>query len=74
MNADSICVIDKGVVLEQGNHEELLAQGGIYASMVEKQVRKKADMIDQEGKAANGGTTENGSTAVDDIDALLSGL
>jgi ABC-type multidrug transport system ATPase subunit len=74
VNADSICVVDKGTVLEQGNHEELLARGGIYASMVEKQIKKKADMIDQEGKS-NGGPHENGGNhpADDDIDTLLSG-
>jgi ABC-type multidrug transport system fused ATPase/permease subunit len=65
VNADSICVIDKGAVLEQGNHEELVAKGGIYASMVEKQTKKKADLIDQE--------KDNSSEIVasDDIDALL---
>jgi ABC-type methionine transport system ATPase subunit len=73
VNAHSICVIDKGTVLEQGNHEELLAQGGIYASMVEKQVKKKADLIDQDGKAVKGGSGENDQAAVDDIDSLLSG-
>lgn len=73
VNAHSICVIDKGTVLEQGNHEQLLAQGGIYASMVEKQVKKKADLIDQEGKVVKGTAGEHGQTAVDDIDSLLSG-
>merc|ERR1711915_326967 len=28
VNADSICVIDKGRVLEQGNHQELAAKAG----------------------------------------------
>jgi ATP-binding cassette, subfamily B, multidrug efflux pump len=31
VNADSICAVTKGTVLEQGNHEELLARGGIYS-------------------------------------------
>jgi len=66
MNADSIVVIDKGVVLEQGNHEELIAQGGIYATMVQKQQRKKADELDQEDNKE-----ANKKKAVDDIDALL---
>ena len=32
-NADKILVIDRGSVREQGNHEELLAAGGLYAKM-----------------------------------------
>ena len=30
-------VIDKGRVVEVGNHEELLAEGGLYKSLYEKQ-------------------------------------
>ena len=32
-NADCIFVIDRGSVVEQGTHEELVAQGGLYARM-----------------------------------------
>ncbi|MGT2950600.1 ABC transporter ATP-binding protein [Streptococcus cuniculi] len=32
-NADQILVLDKGQIAERGNHEELLALGGIYAHM-----------------------------------------
>ena len=66
VNADSICVIDKGTVLEQGNHDELVAKGGIYACMVEKQLKKKADLIEQDGDEA-----QKNKVAADDIDALL---
>jgi ATP-binding cassette subfamily B protein len=74
VNADSICVIDKGTVLEQGNHEELVAQGGIYASMVEKQIKKKDDLLDQDGENENGSNKQKKKkkqVAVDNIDALL---
>ena len=72
VNADSICVIDKGSVLEQGNHDELVAHGGIYASMVKKQLRKKEDVLDQDGKKNHGGgNKKNNNTSDDDIDALL---
>ena len=33
VNADRIFVIDRGCVAEQGAHEELVAQGGLYARM-----------------------------------------
>jgi ABC-type multidrug transport system ATPase subunit len=66
VNADSICVIDKGTVLEQGNHEQLVVKGGIYASMVEKQLKKKADFIEQDGDEP-----QKKKVAADDIDALL---
>lgn len=36
-NADRIYVIDLGVVKEVGNHEELIAKGGLYKSLYEKQ-------------------------------------
>lgn len=32
-NADKILVMEKGVVKEQGNHEELLSENGLYAEM-----------------------------------------
>lgn len=68
-NADSICVIDKGRVLEQGNHDELVAKAGIYASMVEKQIKKKADILDQEKKKED--DAKDKKSEADDIDALL---
>ncbi len=38
-DATRILVIDGGRIVEQGNHEELLAQGGIYAGMWNSQLR-----------------------------------
>ncbi len=37
-NADKIVVFDKGRVVEQGTHEELVTRGGLYAEMVKVQV------------------------------------
>jgi ATP-binding cassette subfamily B protein len=34
---DSIIVIDKGNIAEQGRHEDLIAQGGIYADLWQRQ-------------------------------------
>jgi ABC-type multidrug transport system fused ATPase/permease subunit len=36
-DADKIIVLDKGVVAEQGTHEQLLALGGIYAGLCSSQ-------------------------------------
>lgn len=35
-NAELICVIEKGKVVEEGNHESLLTLNGIYADLVKK--------------------------------------
>ena len=42
VNADEILVLDKGVVAERGRHEELLAKGGLYAGLWNRQ-RQLAD-------------------------------
>ena len=39
-NADHIVVIDKGRIVEQGKHDELVAKGGIYARFIDS--RKEA--------------------------------
>ncbi len=41
-NADQIIVLDKGVIIEQGNHESLLLKKGKYFEMWEKQKPKHA--------------------------------
>jgi len=37
-DADLICVLDKGRIIEQGTHDELLARGGEYADLYERQL------------------------------------
>lgn len=74
VNADTICVIDKGRVLERGTHEELAEKpGGIYATMVSKQREKQSDMLDQEQQQQESrkGRGETESRASDTIDDLL---
>ncbi|MCF0106643.1 MAG: ABC transporter ATP-binding protein, partial [Holdemanella sp.] len=42
--ADKILVIDKGTIVEQGSHDELLEMNGVYKQLYETQFRKVIDM------------------------------
>ena len=37
-NADQIAVLDRGRIVEQGTHEELLARNGYYTELYNKQL------------------------------------
>jgi ABC-type multidrug transport system fused ATPase/permease subunit len=39
VNADRIIVLKGGTIVEQGRHEELLARGGEYKNLYERQFR-----------------------------------
>ena len=41
VNADIIFVVDKGHIIEQGSHKELLAKGGLYTKLSKIQFREK---------------------------------
>ena len=47
MNADSIVVIEQGVALEQGTHDQLVKKNGVYASMVQKQQKIKKNELQE---------------------------
>jgi len=36
-DADTILVMDRGRIVEQGDHEELLARGGLYSELYNSQ-------------------------------------
>jgi ATP-binding cassette subfamily B protein len=43
-NADIILVMKDGDIIEQGNHETLMAQGGFYADLYNSQFEKTQQM------------------------------
>jgi ATP-binding cassette subfamily B protein len=58
VGADEIIVLDQGAIAERGPHHELLAQGGLYASMWNRQreaeaAREKLAMVEDELAAPN---------------------
>jgi ABC-type transport system involved in Fe-S cluster assembly fused permease/ATPase subunit len=61
VHADNILVLEKGELVEQGTHGELLAKGGLYASLwnrqrqAEKAREELAHALAQEGQRIEGG-------------------
>src|SRR4029078_1750856 len=58
VGADEIIVLDQGRIAERGTHARLLASGGLYASMWNRQreaeeAREKLAQIDDENEAPN---------------------
>jgi ABC-type multidrug transport system fused ATPase/permease subunit len=49
--ADRICVLEQGRVVELGTHDELMARGGRYQTMFELQAQRFYAAEDEEGKA-----------------------
>jgi len=37
MEADQILVLEKGLIVERGKHEELIAKGGLYSELFARQ-------------------------------------
>ncbi len=58
VGADEIIVLDQGAIVERGTHHALLAKGGLYASMWNRQreadaAREKLALIEDEDAAPN---------------------
>ncbi len=51
-NAGKIVVMDRGLVADQGTHEELLERGGIYADLYRLQFQDGKTLVDTAGLAA----------------------
>jgi ATP-binding cassette subfamily B protein len=55
LKADVILVLDRGKLVEYGQHAELLEKGGLYAELYETQFRDKVTSTDipADGLVAN---------------------
>ena len=62
MNAHKIAVVDKGGVIEEGDHAALVAAGGVYAALVQKQTAKRAALlVDPDAEDATSAAAAGGS-------------
>jgi ATP-binding cassette subfamily B protein len=71
VGADEIIVLDQGTIAERGTHSELLAAGGLYASMWNRQreaqeARERLALIADESRAPNRAPPPVDDTPVDD--------
>jgi len=75
INADKICVLDAGKVVEQGSHDELLKLGGRYAKLVSRQTVRRSLLAD--GSVSNltsdakGANESKEHVSLDVIDKLI---
>ncbi|CAB3222009.1 unnamed protein product [Arctia plantaginis] len=70
IHADEILVLKEGEIIERGNHESLLAQGGFYSSMWHQQLESRNGNgnieTNEDGNNNNGG----GNNQADGVNAL----
>jgi ATP-binding cassette subfamily B protein len=60
-NADLIVVMDKGRIIEQGNHHQLLATGGLYARLVAASQNPTTELAPNGHDAISHGNAARGS-------------
>ncbi|WP_050930551.1 ABC transporter ATP-binding protein [Aestuariivita boseongensis] len=62
-NADKIIVMDRGEVVEEGTHDDLLARGGAYSDLYRLQFRGGKKVIDPAGEQALRGAARQSAEA-----------
>ncbi|MFQ5854406.1 MAG: ABC transporter ATP-binding protein [Anaerolineae bacterium] len=65
-NADMILVLDAGRVVQRGTHDELLAEGGLYAEIYDLQLREQEELAEAQAPLELGGYED-----FDDIEHIL---
>jgi ATP-binding cassette subfamily B protein len=61
--ADLILVMDGGRIVERGTHEELVAEGGLYARIYDLQLRDQERMAQAAGAVGTAGQTATGGAS-----------
>jgi ATP-binding cassette subfamily B multidrug efflux pump len=67
-NADLILVLDAGEIVQRGTHDELLAEGGLYAEIYDLQLRDQEELA-----AARPAYEGDGYDEYDDLKRILAG-
>jgi ABC-type cobalamin/Fe3+-siderophores transport system ATPase subunit len=69
MRADKILVLDKGRIIQQGTHRELMAQDGIYRQIYDLQARieEEVSATNGRGKAVNGKNGKSDNSPIHSI-------
>jgi ATP-binding cassette subfamily B protein len=52
LSADQILVVDRGRIVQRGSHSELIAEGGIYKELYERQFRTGSHRTDSQDSGA----------------------
>ncbi|KAI6166710.1 ste6-like protein [Pisolithus thermaeus] len=65
-DADQIFVMDEGVVLERGAHEELIARNGSYAGLVQAQKLRKAKEVQVDADIAVASNAQDQEGVIED--------
>jgi len=64
-NADLIAVVDKGIIVEQGPHDELMAKHGHYWLLVDAQTAKKSESEESNASLSSNPNSSHGNIGDD---------